>query len=211
MTGVTMAHERGDRPRFRILPPLTILNSALTEESGVARSKLRAALAAGVVLTGCGTGDAEAGAWELRVDTVQAGGTGSARRTAWLRVVGQEGATGEARTTPVILSFDCRPDQASVTVMTRQALRQGTAEARLTLDQRPPLELPAFAGTTESGGQVVLTIPQDSLLELLARHQRAVVEYADGAGSSRTTAEFPLAGLATRRAVFLTACQRRGG
>ena len=58
------------------------------------RSKVRAALAAGVVLTGCGTGEAEAGAWELRVDTVGAGGTGSARQTAWLRVVGQEGATG---------------------------------------------------------------------------------------------------------------------
>jgi hypothetical protein len=58
---------------------------------------------------------------------------------------------------------------------------------------------------------VVLTIPQDSLLAALSGHQRAVIEYADGAGSSRTIAEFPIAGVETYRDRFLAACAKRRG
>jgi hypothetical protein len=58
---------------------------------------------------------------------------------------------------------------------------------------------------------VVLTIPQDSLLAVLAGHQRAVIQYADGAGSSRTTAEFPVAGVETYRGRFQAACAEKGG
>ena len=164
-------------------------------------------------LTGCGAGDAEpgAGAWQFNVDTVRSAGEGSVRQASYLRVVGQEGPEGEPRSKPVILSFDCRPDQASSTIMTDQALRQGSVEVRLTVDQDPAVRLPGFAGTTPSGGQVVLTIPQDSLIALLGGHGRAVFEYADGAGSSRTAAEFPVAGLETYRDRFLTACAARGG
>ncbi len=177
------------------------------------RSNLRASLAAVVVVMGCGCRDGEpgAGAWQFNVDTVRSASGGSVRQTSWLRMVGQEGAEGEPRTKPVILSFDCIPDNASSTIMTDQALRQGSVETRLTTDQNPPRRLPGFAGTTPSGGQVVLTISQDSLLAVLSGHQRAVIEYADGAGSSRTTAEFPLAGLETYRGLFLAACAERGG
>jgi hypothetical protein len=158
---------------------------------------------------GCG-GEDRAGAWEFKVDTLQTG-AGPARLASFLRVVGQEGAEGKARTTPVILSFDCRPDQESITIMTDQALRQGTAEASLVLDGGAGQRVEGFAGTTATGGQVVLTIPQDSLLLLLSRHQRMVVSYADGAGSSKTTAEFPLAGLEQYRDSFLAACASRSG
>ena len=177
------------------------------------RSNLRASLAAVVVLTGSGCGDAEpgAGAWQFNVDTVRSAGGGSVRQTTWLRVVGQEGAEGEPRTEPAILSFDCLPDHAGSTILTDQALRQGSVETTITVDQNPPRRLPGFAGTTPSGGQVVLTIPQDSLLAMLSGHQRAVIEYADGAGSSKTAAEFPLAGLETYRGPFLAACAERGG
>ncbi len=166
------------------------------------RSRSWAAVIAVIVLAGCGKRDAEPGAgdWEFK-----------AGRTSWLRVVGQEGPEGKPRTKPVILSFDCLPDNAASTIMTDQSLRQGTAEARVTVDRNPPLTLPAFAGTTASGGQVVLTISQDSLLGLLGGHQRAVIEYADGAGSSRTTAEFPVAGVETYRDRFLAACAERDG
>jgi hypothetical protein len=58
---------------------------------------------------------------------------------------------------------------------------------------------------------VVLTVRQDSLLAALSGHERAVVEYADGAGSSRSMAEFPLAGLEKFRDMFLAACAKRGG
>ena len=58
---------------------------------------------------------------------------------------------------------------------------------------------------------MVLTVRQDSLLARLGGHERAVVEYADGAGSSRSTAEFPLAGLEKFRETFLAACAKRGG
>ncbi len=163
-----------------------------------------------VLLTGCGAdAGSRAGAWEFKVDTVPSP-EGGARQTAWLRLVGQEGPEGESRTKPVLLSFDCLPDDASGRIMTDQALRQGSVEARLTLDGNPPLDLPGFAGTTPSGGQVVLKVTLDSLLALLGGHRQAVIEYADGAGSSRTTAEFPLAGLETFRDRFLAACARRG-
>jgi hypothetical protein len=177
------------------------------------RSSLWKAAAAAIVVTGCGSRESEpgAGAWQFNVDTVRVAGGGSVRQTSWLRVVGQEGPEGERRTKPVILSFDCVRDNVSSTIMTDQALRQGSVETRLTVDRNPPLRLPGFAGTTPSGGQVVLTIPQDSMLAILGGHRRAVIEYADGAGSSRTTAEFPVAGLETYRARFLAACAERGG
>jgi hypothetical protein len=163
---------------------------------------MRAALTAfAVTLGGCG-GDDAAGAWEFKVD--------SAQQSSWLRVVGQEQSEGAARPKAVILSFDCLPDLARSTIMTDQALRQGTAEARLTVDSGTPSRLEAFAGTTPTGGQVVLTMDQDSLLALLQGRQRAVIEYADGAGSSKTRAEFPLAGLETYRDSFTAACPKRG-
>ena len=172
------------------------------------RARLATALLA--ICSGCGGGDQEAGAWEFKVDTVSSAGGGGVHQTSWLRVVGQEGAEAEPRTRAVILSFDCLPDGASSRIMTEQSLRQGSVESRLTLNGDPPLRVPGFAGTTPSGGQVVLTIPQDSLLGALSRHQRAIIEYADGAGSSRTTAEFPLAGLETYRERFLASCAERG-
>ena len=174
---------------------------------------LACALGALGVAAGCGERDAtlHAGAWQFRVDTMPSQvGRGVGQRS-FLRVVGQEGPGGEARTKPVILSFDCLPGQASSTIMTDQALRQGSVEAKVTVDGGSPLKLPGFAGTTPSGGQVVLTVRQDSLLAALSGHERAVVEYADGAGSSHTTAEFPLAGLEKFRETFLAACAERGG
>jgi hypothetical protein len=166
--------------------------------------------AAVALLVGCGGRESQAaGAWQFKVDTVRS--AGGVRQTSWLRVVGQEGPEGEARTRSVILSFDCLPDNAGSTIMTDQVLRQGSVKATLRVDDGPPLRVPGFAGTTESSGQVVLTIPQDSLLAALSGHQRVLVEYADGAGSSRTTAEFPVAGVETYRDQFLTACAGRRG
>ncbi len=175
------------------------------------RATRRSSLAAFAVMTAAGCGDAEpvAGAWEFRVDTVASGTDGAASQTSWLRVVGQERHAGDSSGTPVILSFDCLRDQASSTVMTEQALRQGSGEARLILDTAPGRPIPAFAGTTPTGGQVVLTIAQDSLLALLSGHGRATIEYADGAGSSRTRAVFPLAGLEVHLGEFRAACRKR--
>jgi len=163
------------------------------------------------VLIGCGGGESEPGAgdWQFKVDTVRT--AGPAHETAFLRVVGQEGPRGEARTRSVILSFDCRPENAGIAIMTDQALRQGSTKATLTVDGGAPFTVSGFAGTTQSAGQVVLTIPQDSLLAALSGHRRAVVEYADGAGSSRTSAEFPVAGVETYRDRFLAACAKRRG
>jgi serine/threonine-protein kinase len=165
------------------------------------------------VSAGCGERDAtlHSGAWQLKVDTMPSQGGGGVRQRSFLRVVGQEGPEGEPRTRPVILSFDCLPDQASSTIMTDQALRQGSVEAKVTVDGGSPLRLPGFAGTTPSGGQVALTVRQDSLLAALSGHERAIIEYADGAGSSHSTAEFPLAGLEKFRETFLAACAKRGG
>jgi hypothetical protein len=90
--------------------------------------------------------------------------------------------------------------------MTDQALRQGSTDARLQIDASRPRRIPGFAGTTSSSGQVVLTISQDSILTLLTGHQKATFEYADGAGSSHTIAEFPIAGLEKYRESFLGSC-----
>jgi hypothetical protein len=173
---------------------------------------LASALGVLSLAAGCGEREAtlQAGAWQFKVDTVASQDGGSARQKSFLRVVGQEGPEGDPRTKPVILSFDCLPDQASTTIMTDQALRQGSVEAKVTVDGGSALQVPGFAGTTPSGGQVVLTIRQDSLLATLGGHERAIVEYADGAGSSHSTAEFPLAGLEKFREAFLAACAKRG-
>jgi hypothetical protein len=181
------------------------------------RWSLRTMLAATTVLIGCGgrEADPEAGAWEFKVDTVQS--AGGAHQTSFLRVVGQEGPPEEARTRSVILSFDCRPENAGSAIMTDQALRQGSTEATLTVDAGPPRKVPGFAGTTpatgttQASGQVVLTTPPESLLAALSGHQRAVIEYTDGAGSSHTVAEFPIAGVETYRDRFLAACAKRRG
>lgn len=162
-----------------------------------------------MALPACGGGEPDAGAWEFKVDTVRSG-DGGPRETAWLRVVGREGPEGEPRNRAVILSFDCLPDGAPSTIMTEQALRQGSVETRLALDGDSARRLPGFAGTTPSGGQVVLELPQDSLLGLLRGRRVAVFDYADGAGSSQTTAEFPLEGLETYRERFLRTCGSRG-
>jgi hypothetical protein len=156
--------------------------------------------AAVVVASGCGGGAREPGAgeWEFKAEA-----------PSHLRVVGQEGPEGEPRKKPVILSFDCLPDNTGSRIMTDQALRQGTVETRLTVDQGEPLRLPGFAGTTPTGGQVVLTIPQESLLMVLGGHQRAVIAYEDGAGSSKTVAEFPIAGVERYRERFLASCAGR--
>jgi hypothetical protein len=173
---------------------------------------LRATASAIMLLAACGGRDAGigTGAWEFKVDTTRSETDGSARETASLRTAGKEHPEGAAGTNAVILSFDCLGDKAISTIMTDQALRQGSVETRLTVDANSSHRIPGFAGTTSSGGQVVLTIPQDSMLALLSGHQRALIEYADGAGSSRTIAEFPLAGLEKVRGPFLTACANTG-
>jgi len=65
-------------------------------------------------------------------------------------------------------------------IMTKQALRQGSVEVEveLKLDGDPRRRLSGFAGRTPSGGQLVFTIPQDSVLALLRGHPRATIDYA---------------------------------
>lgn len=150
------------------------------------------------------------GAWAFNVDTTPSGTDAGARLTAWLRGTGTEGPEGKQQRTGAILSFDCRPDHTGAAVFTEQALRQGSVEIELTLDAETPRRIPGFAGTTPTGGQVVLTMRLDSVLQLLEGHQRATIEYEDGAGSSQTTAVFPLAGLETFRERFLEACGGQG-
>jgi len=176
------------------------------------RLTLPAALSALVLVAACGGRDAgsSAGSWHLKVDSARSETDTSARETSSLRVIGQERPEGAPETKAVVLSFDCFRDNAISTIMTDQALRQGTAEARLTLDAGKPRRIPGFAGTTPSGGQLVLTISQDSMLALLSRHQHASIEYVDGAGSSKTVAEFPLAGLERYRGPFRAACAKAG-
>jgi hypothetical protein len=172
---------------------------------------LRAALAAVVLVAACGGRDAGSGTgWQFKVDTTRSDSGGSARETSWLRAMGKEHPEGAAGTKAVIFSFDCVGDNAISTIMTDQALRQGSVKVRLTVDANSPRRIPGFAGTTSSGGQVVLTIPQDSMLALLSGHQRVLMEYADGAGSSKTIAEFPIAGLEQYRGPFLAACAKAG-
>jgi hypothetical protein len=171
-----------------------------------------AALLAVVLMAACGGRDAGSGtgSWQLKVDSARSETDTSARETTSLRVIGQERPEGATETKAVVLSFDCFRDNALSTIMTDQALRQGTADARLTLDAGKPRRIPGFAGTTPSGGQLVLTIPQDSMLALLSRHQHASIEYVDGAGSSKTVAEFALTGLEKYRSQFRAACVKAG-
>jgi hypothetical protein len=173
--------------------------------------RLRAILSAIAFVAACGGRDAGTGAWQFNVDTIRSETDGTVRQTSWLRAVGEEGPEGAAQTDAVMLSFDCFRGNTSSTIMTDQALRQGSVEARLKVDADPPRRIPGFAGTTASGGQVVLTIPQDSMLALLSGHRRVAIEYADGAGSSRTVAVFPVVGLEKYRDPFLAACAERGG
>ena len=146
------------------------------------------------------------GAWEFQVDTARSDTAANAGPAAWLRGTGVEGPQGKPQTTAAILSFDCRPDHTGATILTAQALRQGTADVTLALDEDRARPIDAFAGTTATGGQVVLTPPLDSVLGLVRGRQRITIEYADGAGSSKTTAVFDLAGLETFRERFLAAC-----
>jgi hypothetical protein len=172
---------------------------------------MRATLAAIVFAAAAGAcgQDSEAGNWQFHVDTLRAGG--GVRETSWLRVMGKEGPKGEPRTKAVVLSFDCSPEDRRSTIMTAQALRQGSTETRLTVDADTSRRISGFAGTTASGGQVVLSIAQDSMLALLDGHRSVLIEYADGAGSSRTTAEFSVAGLEQYSVPFLESCAKRGG
>jgi hypothetical protein len=161
-------------------------------------------LAAIAGLAACG-GKAE-GPWEFKVDS-----SAGARPASWLRSAGQEGPRGEPQKAPVVLSLDCRADHTGATILTRQSLRQGSVDAELTLDADKPHKVPGFAGTTGTSGQLLLTISLDSVLTLLAGHQRATVDYEDGAGSSKTTAVFPITGLEAQRAKFVAACDQSGG
>ena len=174
---------------------------------------LRAALSALALVGACNGADRgpREGAWELRVDTVRTDSDGGIRSTTWLRAVGTEGPRGGPQTKAVVLSFDCLPGHTSSAIMTDQALRQGTVEVQLRLDADPPRRLPGFAGTTPTGGQLVLTVPQDSVLALFSGRQLATIEYEDGAGSSKSTAVFSVAGLQKLKAPFQAACARRGG
>lgn len=158
------------------------------------------------VLGGCGNGDGGSevvGDWEFKADS------NAAAPVAWVRSVGKEGPRDEPQTRSAILSLDCHPDHTGATIMTEQALRQGTVEVQLRLDGGEPLTVEGFSGTTPTGGQLVLTPPLDSVLGMLGGHEEARVDYEDGAGSSKTTAMFPLAGLDSVRPRFLAACGRR--
>jgi len=159
----------------------------------------------GLTLAACGGRDA-GGDWTMRVDTARAG-TESTQVTASLRTDGKEGPEGQPATKPVVLSLDCFGTNATVAIMTDQALRQGSTDVRMSVDSARPRTLKGFAGTTTTGGKVLLTIKQDSLLSLLSGHRHATVNYADGAGSYKTTAEFPIGGLERQRASFLAACK----
>jgi hypothetical protein len=184
------------------------VSGEVSGKSLAVRRTSRPAMLSAILVVACGGREADSGAWQYKADSVGSESDGSAGHTSWLRAVGVEGPEGAPRTETVILSFDCFRGNTSSTIMTDQALRQGSVEIRLTVDADPPRDIPAFAGTTPTGGQVVLTISQDSVLGILNGHQRALFEYADGAGSSRTVAEFPVAGLEKYRAAFLAACAR---
>jgi hypothetical protein len=161
----------------------------------------------GLILAACG-GRHAGDDWTLQVDTAQAGSSGT-QVTASLRADGKEGPDGQAPTHAVVLSFDCFGDNATVAIMTDQALRQGSTDVRMSVDSGPPRKIKGFAGTTTTGGKVLLTITQDNLLGLLSGHHHATVSYADGAGSSKTTAEFPIGGIERHKASFRAACGKR--
>jgi len=188
------------------------MNDGWRRSEGLAHG-LKAALSVLMLAGACrgarpGSGE---GAWEFRVDTVRSGSDAAVHLTTRLRTVGREGKRGEPQTGAVVFSFDCLPGHTSSTILTDQSLRQGSVDVQLRLDADPPRRLPGFAGTTPSGGQLVLTIPQDSVLTLLGGHQHATIDYTDGAGSSKTTAVFSVAGVEKYRTPFLAACARRGG
>jgi hypothetical protein len=187
--------------------PHTMIGRVLLGATRIVRPVLGLA---GLFLAACGRRDAS-GDWTLQVDTVQTGAGSGNRVTASLRTSGKEGPQGEAPTHAVALSFDCFGDNATVAIMTDQALRQGSADVRVSVDGGPPRTIRGFAGTTKTGGKVLLQIAQDSLLVRLSGHRRAVVHYADGAGSYKTTAEFAIGGLERQRASFRSACAGRGG
>jgi hypothetical protein len=107
---------------------------------------LRATLAI-VLVAACGGRDAGSGTgtWQLNVDTTRSETDDSARETSWLRTIGKERPEGAAGTNAVILSFDCFGDNAISTIMTDQALRQGSVETRLTVDANSPRRIPGFA------------------------------------------------------------------
>jgi hypothetical protein len=184
----------------------TMTRRILLEEGHIVRFAL--GLAA-LLLAACGGREA-GGDWTMRVDTVRAGGEPGTRTAISLRTEGKEGPEGAAPTHDAALSLDCFGDNATVAIMTEQALRQGSTDVRMSVDSAPARTIKGFAGTTSTGGKVLLTIAQDSLLAWLTGHRRAIVRYADGAGSYKTTAKFPLAGLERHRAAFLAACGERG-
>ena len=161
----------------------------------------------GLILAACG-GRPAGDDWTLRVDTAQASPSGT-QVTASLRTDGKEGPKGQTPTHTVVLSLDCFGDNATVAIMTDQALRQGSTDVRMSIDSGPPRTIKGFAGTTTTGGKVLLTTAQDNLMALLSGHRRATVSYADGAGSYQTTAEFPIGGLERHKASFLAACGKR--
>ena len=125
-----------------------------------------------LLLAACGGRD-KTGDWTMRVDTMPAGAASGTRVTAWLRTDGKEGPDGEAPTKPVVLSLDCFGENTTVAIMTDQALRQGSTDVRVSVDSAKPRTIKGFAGTTETGGKVLLTIAQDSLLAWLDGHRRA--------------------------------------
>jgi hypothetical protein len=162
----------------------TMTGRVILEAKPIVRSALGLA---GLLLAACGGRDT-GGDWTMRVDTVWAGAEPGTRVTASLRTHGKEGPEGGAPTHDVVLSFDCFGDNATVGIMTDQALRQGSTDVRLSVDSAPARTIKGFAGTTSTGGKVLLTIAQDSLLARLSGHRRAIV-----------------------RAAFLGACAGRGG
>src|SRR5438477_4918460 len=97
---------------------------------------LRAAVSALALVGACAGGNRglHEGAWEFRVDTVRSDRDGGIRSVTWLRAVGKEGPRGGPPSKAVILSFDCLPGHTGSTIMTDQALRQGSVEVQLKLD-----------------------------------------------------------------------------
>lgn len=186
----------------------TMTRRAPVEAKHIVRSAVGLA---GLLLVACG-GRKTNGDWTMRVDTARAGAE-PGRVTASLRTDGHEGpegaAAGAAPAHTVVLSLDCFGDNATVAIMTDQALRQGSTDVRLGVDSGPPRTIKGFAGTTTTGGKVLLTVAQDSLLAWLTGHRRATVNYADGAGSNKTIAAFPIGGLERQRAPFMAACGQR--
>ncbi|MGN6390708.1 MAG: hypothetical protein ACTHM9_00475 [Gemmatimonadales bacterium] len=183
----------------------------MTTLGGVLNAGHFAALGlAALALAACGNRDTGSD-WTMRVDTVRTGLPRGARTTASLRSSGKEGPEGEAPSHPVVLSLDCFGDNATVAIMTDQALRQGSTDVRMSVDSAPVRTIEGFAGTTSTGGKVLLKISQESLLARLSGHRRVAVHYADGAGSYKTAAVFPIGGLERQRAAFLSACGKRAG